>query len=163
MAAIASTAARVNAESLAGQRIDVTFTIIDPEVAGGWGSGTVTDTSVHPPVVTRLHYEFQGWQGDDLLQTFPCFIVTDRLSSALGQAQLSGFTFDRVEVSTSQEFNVRHPSRRLPKFYWLRVTGRPGVDDLGMCSKHRLVASSKVIEVLARYNVQHADQEPYVG
>jgi hypothetical protein len=140
----------------------VKFITIEPEVAGGWGSGTVADTSIHPPLVTRLHYEFQGWLGDDLLESFPCFIVTDRLACALGQAQLSGFTFDRVEVSTSQEFDVRYPSRRLPKFHWLRVTGRPGVDDLGIGSDHRLVASAEAIKVLARFNVQHADQKPFM-
>ena len=33
---------------------------IQPEVAGGLGKNTVMDRSVHPPIVSRLHYEFRA-------------------------------------------------------------------------------------------------------
>jgi hypothetical protein len=49
---------------------------IAPEVAGGWGRNTVMDRSIHPPHVTKLHFEFDGWLGDVLLESFPCYIIT---------------------------------------------------------------------------------------
>lgn len=53
------------------------FYILDPEVAGGLGTQTEIDSSVHPPLVKRLHYELDAWMGDDLVQTFPCYLVTN--------------------------------------------------------------------------------------
>lgn len=54
------------------------FYVLEPEVAGGWGGdGTVVDREFHPPIVSRLVYEFDGWLGDDLVTTFPpVYIVT---------------------------------------------------------------------------------------
>jgi hypothetical protein len=37
-----------------------TFVYIEPEVAGGLGENTLLDVRTHPPVVTRLHYEFRS-------------------------------------------------------------------------------------------------------
>lgn len=34
--------------------------IIEPEVAGGLGEGTIMSRNTHPPIVTRLHYKFDG-------------------------------------------------------------------------------------------------------
>lgn len=59
------------------------------------------DSSVHPPVVRRLDDEFDDWSGDDILATFPCVIVTERLRTALVTSGLTGFTFSDVRVSTS--------------------------------------------------------------
>lgn len=42
----------------------VKYFYLEPEVSGGLGDDAIMDTGVHPPVVTRLHYEFDGWLGD---------------------------------------------------------------------------------------------------
>ena len=44
------------------------YHIVEPEVAGGVGPHTVMDRRAHPPVVTKLHYEFEVWLGDELLK-----------------------------------------------------------------------------------------------
>jgi len=67
---------------------------IEPEVAGGLGNDTVMNRSVHPPVVTKLHYQFDGWLGDVLLESSPCFIVTELAKQKLQDARLTGATFD---------------------------------------------------------------------
>lgn len=46
------------------------FRYIEPEVAGGLGEETQMDSTVHPPLVKKLHLEFEGWLGDDILETF---------------------------------------------------------------------------------------------
>lgn len=135
---------------------------LEPEVAGGLGEHTVMDTSVHPPLVSRLHYEFEGWLGDDLLESFPCYIVTARLREGLESAGTSGCTFDDVEVSKSDTFEELYPGRELPTFYWLRVEGGAGADDFGIAADHRLVASERILDLIkANYRLNQCDIEPY--
>ncbi|WP_231570837.1 hypothetical protein [Vibrio jasicida] len=57
--------------------------LIEPEVPGGFGKNTLGRFDVHPPIVEKLHLEFDGWQGDDLLEAFPCFLVSEHLATAL--------------------------------------------------------------------------------
>lgn len=135
---------------------------LEPEVAGGIGKNSVMDTSVHPPLVSRLHYVFDGWLGDDLLESFPCYIVTARLREGLEKAEASGCRFDDVEVGRSETFREMYPDRALPSFYWLRVEGRAGSDDFGLAADHRLVASERILGLMkAGYNVNNCDVEPY--
>jgi len=82
----------------------VSFTVLEPEVAGGWGAHTIADVSVRPPRVARFHYEFDGWRGDDLLASFPCFVVSDRLARELKRSSRTGFAPDELEVSTTPEY-----------------------------------------------------------
>ena len=77
------------------------FFALDPEVAGGVGDNAVEDRSVHPPIVHRLHCQFDGWLGDALLAGFPAFIMTEAAKRAIEDAGLSGVSFGPVEVSTS--------------------------------------------------------------
>jgi hypothetical protein len=135
---------------------------LEPEVAGGLGEHTVMDTSVHPPVVSKLHYEFEGWLGDDLLESFPCYIVTARLKEGLEQAQATGCTFGDVEVSRSDSFKGIYPDRKLPEFYWLRTQPQAGAADFGLADDHRLVASERILGLMrANYRLAQCDVEPY--
>ncbi|MFW9995563.1 MAG: hypothetical protein ACFFD4_26230 [Candidatus Odinarchaeota archaeon] len=138
------------------------FYYIEPEVAGDWGDNIIVDTSVHPPIVTRLHYEFINvWLGDDILETFPCFIVTDRLKKALELARFSGYTIDDVEVSVAVDFRVMYPNRTLPEFHWLKIHGVAGKDDFGIAEDLRLVISTRVLGVLRKFNLEHAESEEF--
>lgn len=64
------------------------FLKLQPEVAGGLGAKTIMNTTVHPPSVSILEYEFDGWLGDDLLESFPCFVVSERLKNPLEEMLL---------------------------------------------------------------------------
>jgi len=98
---------------------------LDPEVAGGLGRHTVMDVSVHPPIVTKLNYEFEGWLGDVILESFPCFIVTTEAKQALTRLSATGVAFDKVEVTTSHMFRELQPDLKLPPFVWLKASGHP--------------------------------------
>lgn len=128
---------------------------IEPEVAGGTGPGTLSDRSVHPPLISRLHYRFYGWLGDALLASFPCFIVTKELSAKILAAGLRGVRFDDVEVDVSQQFRDFYPDRKLPDFRWLRIDGQPGRDDFGLAGP-RLVVSTRALEILREEGISHA-------
>jgi len=134
---------------------------LDPEVAGEIGDASVLDASVHPPAVSKLQYRLSGWLGDDLLETFACFIATESLASELEAAGFTGFHLDTVEIARSPEFDELYPGRQLPEFRWLKVTGRAGADDLGLSDAHRLVVSTRVLEALRRHQIEHCDVERF--
>jgi hypothetical protein len=137
----------------------VTFYELDPEVAGGWGAGTLADRSVYPPVVMQLTYEFSGWLGDDLVTSFPVYIVTERLRNALASSRLTGFAFDAVTVTTNEEFEeVGAPE--LPSWSWLRLTGHPYVDDAAAGHLGQLTVSEGLLALLREFQVDHCDVEP---
>ncbi len=54
------------------------YYVVEPEVAGGCGPHSVVDQQHGRPKVLRLHYVFEGWLGDDLLESTPCFIILNK-------------------------------------------------------------------------------------
>jgi len=137
------------------------FYFIEPEVAGGLGDRTVMDASYHPPIVSKLEYKFEGWLGDELLESFPCFIMTEELSALVTKANLSGFTLEPVQICTSADFDEACPNKLLPEFLWLKVDGRAGVDDFGLAGDHRLVVSETTLDILRAAKLENADIEEY--
>ncbi len=134
---------------------------IEPEVSGGLGENSVVDTSVHPPVVSKLHYQFDGWLGDDLLETFPCYIITEQLKDEIDSTGLSGCQFYGVEVTKSDQFDELYPGKELPGFYWLKINGKAGKEDFGIADDHRLVVSEKTMLILKKNNIDQADIEEF--
>lgn len=134
------------------------YYVVAPEVAGGLGANTVLDRSTHPPLVSRLHYEFDGWLGDELLETFPCFIVSERIRDLILRSGFTGAEFAPVEMSTSSTFGELCPNRVIPAFVWLKLTGAPGIDDFGLSENHRLVVSKRVLLAL---DLKHCDVDDF--
>jgi hypothetical protein len=143
----------------------VKYFVVEPEVAGGWGENTVfTRTPRRPVVVHKLHYQFDGWLGDELLESTPCFIASERLAHEIERAGLTGVIFDEVEVTTSDEFKELYPDVQLPRFVWLKVQGKPGEDDFGVGPDLRLVVSERALELLERVGFSHAASiTPFAG
>lgn len=131
------------------------FYLLGPEVAGGLGEHSCLVHDRWPPRVEHLHCEFAGWLGDDLLRTFPCFIVTAARGERLTRLGATGFALRDVEVSTSPEFTELQPDLALPPFRWLDVHGTTERDDLGLTDRARLVVSERV---LARLREGHLSQ-----
>lgn len=125
-------------------------------MAGGWGPGTDAATTVHPPVVRRLVYELEGWLGDDLLETFPCFVVTDRLARAIRTSGLTGYELSPVEVVKSEFFEELQPGCDLPDFHRLFVLGGVEKDDFSIDGQ-RLRVSDAALTVLRRFAMEHCD------
>jgi hypothetical protein len=134
---------------------------IQPDVAGGLGEHTVMDRSGHRPIVSRLHYEIDGWFGDSLLRTSPCYILTVDGQKALEALGATGITFDSVEVTTSGQFEDFHGDMKLPPFVWMKVDGEAGRDDFWMTEGVQLVVSERALEVLKALGVPGALIEPF--
>ncbi len=135
------------------------YWLLEPEVAGGIGPGSLLDARVHPPKVTKLEHEFEVWLGDDLLETFPCYIVTARLAEALTTGRMTGFALEDVQVVLSSQFRGLYPNRVVPEFRWLKISGTPGIHDFSMSPDHRLVVSDAALTVLKRFQLAHCEIE----
>jgi|ERR1051325_6709439 hypothetical protein len=134
------------------------YYMLEPEVAGGFGPNAILDNpSARPPQVSHFHYEFDVWLGDPLLEAVACFIVTESLKQKIAALQPTGVAFGVVEVSKSGEFEDLYPDRNLPKFAWLKVTGKAGEDDFGLSSNHCLVVSQRILDVLRDEGLSHCD------
>jgi len=134
---------------------------IEPEVSGELGDKAIIDTSQFPPLISKLHYQFEGWLGDELLELFPCFIVTKTLMEKLSLESLSGFQSRNVIVSKSEQFEELYPSKKLPHFFWLQVSGKAGNDDFGIAEDNRLVVSRLALDLLKKGQLNNADIEEY--
>ncbi|WP_245437169.1 hypothetical protein [Mesorhizobium helmanticense] len=136
---------------------------IKPDVAGGIGRGTIMDTSVHPPVVGKLVYQMEGWFGDVIITTFPCFLVVAEVKQALQNIGFSGANFAHAEITKSEDFLELQPHVELPQFVWLKVDGKAGHDDFGIAGDLRLVISKRVLDLLDDFGIPSATVEPYDG
>jgi hypothetical protein len=122
--------------------------ILEPEVPGGLGPRTQMDRAVHPPRVQALHFVFDGWLGDQLVESFPCYLVTPALAGSLAAAGVTGFELAEAEVETSDQFKEMYPERSIPPFKWLRVVGIAGDSDIYITSDNRLAGSQKVVDAI---------------
>jgi hypothetical protein len=135
----------------------MSYYILDPEVPGELGSKTKLDTSTHPPRVSALNYELNNWLGDDLFQSFPCFVVTNRLRQKLESHKATGIKFAELELTLSDNFRELHPNTKAPECSWLKVVGKAGEDDFGLSSDFRLVVSESALSVLKTFQLENCE------
>jgi hypothetical protein len=132
------------------------FRIIEPEVPGGIGIETELDNSTHPPLITKLHIEFEGWLGNDILEIFPCFLISEELKIKISNAALTGINFDQVIVSKSQRFDEVYPNKQLPTFYWAKINGQLEKNDFAIDDENCLVISELAFRILSEFNIANA-------
>lgn len=132
------------------------FFILEPEVAGGWGDRIeyVLRPGNHP-LVTKLDYEFFGWLGDELLETSPCFIVTENLKKTMEDYHGTGYSFSDVIISKSEVFLEEFPGMELPPFAWLKIHGIAMVDDVGVGPKGTLVVSEEMLKEIKKHKLDY--------
>jgi hypothetical protein len=69
--------------------------VLEPLGAGQLGGGTLLDVSAHPPLVSRVQYVLDAPTSDDLIESFPVFLVSEALGSALMETARSPRSIDR--------------------------------------------------------------------
>jgi len=137
------------------------FYTIKPEVAGNIANSIFIDRSARPPKIITLHYELDGWSGDDILTSIATYIVTERLKLSLELEQVSGVEFEETIISISEQFKELFGEKILPKFYWMKINGTLERDDFSMSPKHRLVISAKALSIFKRFQIENAQIEAY--
>jgi hypothetical protein len=124
----------------------VTYYLIEPEVAGGWGDEFEIDRATN--VVTRVHYEVADWLGDCIVTTDPVYLVLRETGSRMSEAGFTGFTLDEALVTACDQHHILNPDGVLPDLVWLKVHGEPGVDDLGLTDNDAdLIISQPVMDL----------------
>lgn len=93
---------------------------VEPEVIVGMGEHTVIDNSIYPPKVQNLHINLEDWMGDNLMENFPVYIITERLKKGLQATDFKGFKINNLELTTDEYFFEHYQLKKeIPKFYWL--------------------------------------------
>lgn len=139
------------------------FFFIKPETSGHPLGSVEPDRPGKQPLAEAVRCRFDTWLGDDLVRPYPVFLVTTRLKRALEHLpEAAGFSFAPARVSGSPFFKRYSPGKRLPRFWRLRVHGRPGRDDMGIAPDESLVVSGRVLDVLISFSLKRAGMCQYV-
>jgi hypothetical protein len=101
---------------------------IDPQVAGELGEGTVMDSSVHPPAVSRVEFILDYPETDDLIQSFPIYLLSDELADRVVQSGLAGIRLEDVDVRPSEEFLAAFGEAPHRNYRWLQLENSEGAD-----------------------------------
>ena len=145
----------------------------EPEVAGEIGENTVYDNfddlryRGDKPEISKLHFIFSGWLGDDIIESTPCFIVTDKLKIEIEKSELIGYEFQDAEISLSDEFIEICPDRDISQFKRLIPKGSVVVEDetyatwtgedFNFSDKSYLVVSERALNIIKEFNLDNCD------
>lgn len=89
-----------------------------------------------------------------MLETFPCFIVTERLAAAIESSELTGAQFERVDIAKSALFEEVHAELNLPEFRRLHVVGASNAD-FTLDEQQRLRVSDAALALLQQFTLAH--------
>ncbi len=134
--------------------------LLDPEVPGEMGPDTVLDTSVHPPVVHHLSLVLMpGSAGDDLATTWPCYVVTERLASAIDASDLLGARWGDVDVRLDEQFRSAVPEQAasLPTAWRRLLADDDAGADLCITGAGDLVVTERALALLRRFRLESCD------
>lgn len=126
--------------------------VLEPLVAGELGEGTVLDTSTHPPIARSVEYVLDVPIIEDLIESFPVFLVSEKLSLKLSEANLKGFSLDEARVIPSEGYRDGYGDAPHPYYRWLRLQSVPA-PDCWLDSAHRLCVSETMMAVLSKVNI----------
>lgn len=136
------------------------YYVIYPEVAGELGekseiiyeSGKIKD-------VVSLEYVFTGWQGDEILTTHPCFIITENMKNSIIMAKLKGAKIENIKIAFSEEFIELYGKIDVPNFFRIKPTDlyEKNIDNLDndfYYNRYKdLVISEKALEVIKKHKI----------
>lgn len=136
---------------------------IQPEVIVGLGDNTEFVEKAPPfKTVIKLHINLEDWLGDDLMECYPCYIITENLKKLLEDNSFKGFEIQDMSVSLDENFeNNYQQGKPLPEFYQLKITGRRNNDDLFLDEDKNLNISGTFLDFLqSNVDLKYLDIEP---
>jgi hypothetical protein len=131
--------------------------VLDPLVAGQLGERTDLDASTHPPVVRQVDYVVDLPTDEDLIQSFPVFLVSDDLAGALTAANLTGFRLDNADVRASDQYGVFGGGDvPLKQYRWLRLDSSDPAD-CWLDERFRLCVSDEMYAVISSHRIERCE------
>lgn len=138
------------------------FYLFEPEASGSSGDNTVYVGDPKARVISHLHYEFSLWPEDELQRGSSQYIGTEKLRQCLQALQppVTGIEFAEVEISGDEDEFERmerqgRPDSALGNWYWFKITGRAGLDDLAVAPVGHLVISERVASIMLEKSMVH--------
>lgn len=120
-----------------------------PEVIVGLGS--LTEYEAGSTSIKKLHILLEDWLGDDLMKCHPVYFVTENLKKGLENKSFNGFQFEDMIVTEDEYFeNNFQLDIPLPKFYWMKISGKQDEDDLYISSDDFLMADINFVDYLKK-------------
>ncbi|GGB42173.1 hypothetical protein [Fictibacillus barbaricus] len=146
---------------------------LEPEVSGGHGEQTIygTEENVAKEGISGkikfLHYEFEGWLGDDLLESTPAFIVSSNLENELKKSEFKDYKLEKCLITMSDVFMELYPNKEIPSFTRFIPLGTVEVEGENfknwsghhfcLSSKGELVVTKKALDFLKKFSIKHCD------
>ena len=124
---------------------------IEPEVIVGLGEDTKINKSNYPPIVNYLHINLEDWLGDDLMENFPVFIITEYLKSSLETTRFSGYTIKDLKLTFDEYITYIHPEDKTRVENWIEnyLHGKESQDTIS----YKLLINGKIVDMrLKIYN-----------
>ncbi|MDG0814212.1 hypothetical protein [Cohnella rhizosphaerae] len=138
--------------------------LLEPEVSGGHGEYTVykREIGVKPlDSVDFLHYQFDGWLGDHLIESTPCFIITQELDEIFKQLNIRDYLVQECLVTKSNQFEELYGDKSLPNFFRMIPKGKVNIignsydgwsgHHFCLTEKAYLVVTEEVVKILEKY------------
>jgi hypothetical protein len=121
----------------------------------------ITDRTVHPFIVQKLHLVIDYWPADDLFSCWPEICSTGQFKIGYENSNLSGLSFQTIDfVSTDLNFQANYPDAILPKYFWVKVNGRHLEDDFFLWDRSYLIVSENGLAFLRSNGVLNAEADP---
>ncbi|KGR89403.1 hypothetical protein [Lysinibacillus odysseyi] len=144
---------------------------LEPEVSGGHGEYTIYGTEEEMTIkgisgkLKYLHYEFEGWLGDDLLESTPTFIVSSKLGTELENSDFIDYKLEECLITTSDEFIDMYPNKEIPAFSRFIPLGKIEVEEENfknwsghhfcLSPKGELVVTQEALDFLNRFSIDN--------
>ncbi|MRX72842.1 hypothetical protein GJU40_11865 [Bacillus lacus] len=144
---------------------------LEPEVSGGHGQYTIYRTEEEVATegisdkVKYLHYEFEGWLGDDLLESTPAFIVSSKLRTELENSKFIDYKLEECLVTKSDEFIKMHPDKEIPNFIRFIPLGKIEIEEENfknwsghhfcLSPKGELVVTQEALDFLYSFSIDN--------
>lgn len=136
-------------------------TLFEAEVTISLGAGSDFRHDREPRLVGTLHAEFEGWLGDDIVETSWFWLVTEALAAALQSSALTGFELADVVVTTGPTWDeFDYPP--LPVWRRLVPTGSltAGDDIAAVRRSTTLALSEQALRLLESFQIENASLRP---
>jgi len=131
---------------------------LKPMVAGQLGDRTELDATTHPPTVSAVEYVLDGPDADDLIESFPVFLVSDDLAARLSEEGFVGFEFADADIVPSLEYRETYGDAPHKVYRWLRVSGDSSTD-CWLSDDHRLCVSDRMMSRLQQGDLTNCEIE----
>lgn len=151
----------------------MTLFFLEPEVSGSHGEQTIYGSEVDVAKegisgkIKFLHYEFEGWLGDDLLESTPAFIISSNLEDELKKSEFKDYKLEKCLITKSDVFKELYPNKELPSFSRFIPLGTVELEgenynnwsghDFCLSSKGELVLTEKALDFLNKFSIRHCD------